>query len=640
VKCVRNSKYNSESGLGKLLMQELEHLDGHQLDSMSSDPLFDDNGGDEGADYGRSVGRSTSSRARHTAFKFFGSTAQVPFPEVLKEIALQELSGDLQVISGPAIRTLYFNRGFIVFASSNLKRDRLGQRLLQSGKVTERELEMACQMMKGRKRIGEAMIAAGLLSEEELGQEVARQSKRIVLSTYSMKNGIYSFDERHCSIPMELRLGFSIYGLQLEGIRRMTNGRLILQGLGSLLRRLRCSELPPFTVEEADLRPIERKVISATTKGGALGEMAKSVGEDKGKVLRASYGLLCAGILEYADMAPRELKVQEETETFLLSSLDKSEEPSPAINVRQEVLLQFDALERATPDELLDVDESADDETIAQAYENQRQEWEKKQSLIDSEKSLYIKVEEIKRRLAAAHEAMLGKGKLPPLEGTEGAGAELEEEEFEFEFEIDEEIDAAAAEPADLDFDTSEDPVAVSDAPPSETVVELIEEKAPPAERVETIAVSPEPETGSTIPPGLMKDSKEKLKGILYDLKVRKAVNDAEGAISLMYELVELVPDNSKYEVMLAQALAKHPVMCKRAERHFRRALSLDPQNADYHYRMGLYYKSFNMKSRALAEFKTALRIAPTHSKARSGLVDLKKDSSSTMEKVFKKILG
>jgi Tfp pilus assembly protein PilF len=80
--------------------------------------------------------------------------------------------------------------------------------------------------------------------------------------------------------------------------------------------------------------------------------------------------------------------------------------------------------------------------------------------------------------------------------------------------------------------------------------------------------------------------------------------------------------------------------MCKRAERHFRRALSLDPQNAECHYRMGSYYKSFNMKSRALAEFKTALRIDPTHSKARRELVDLKKNGSSAMEQLFKKILG
>jgi tetratricopeptide (TPR) repeat protein len=346
-------------------------------------------------------------------------------------------------------------------------------------------------------------------------------------------------------------------------------------------------------------------------------------------------------------MAPRELKVQEEMGAFLLSSLDKGADPAPATNVRQEVLLQFDDLDRATPGELLEVDESADDEVIEEAYEKQRAEWEKKQSLIENEKSLYIKVEEIKRRLDAAHEAMLEKKKLPPLEGAEGTDAGLAEEEIQFQ--LVDGVGAATEEPADLDFEASEEPVDLPESPPSEVMTEVIEAKAPPVETVETTSdeesdtggtLSPGVDTGGTLPPGMLKEAKERRKSILYNLKVRKAVGDSEGAISLMYELVELVPTSARYELMLAEALAKHPVMCKKAERHFRRALSLDPQNADYHFRLGLYYKSFNYKSRALSEFKTALRIDPTHSGARSGLVDLKKNGSGAMDQLFKKILG
>jgi Tfp pilus assembly protein PilF len=107
-----------------------------------------------------------------------------------------------------------------------------------------------------------------------------------------------------------------------------------------------------------------------------------------------------------------------------------------------------------------------------------------------------------------------------------------------------------------------------------------------------------------------------------------------------MYEVVELMPHSAKYEAMLADALASHPVLCKRAERHFRRALFLEPQNADLHYRLGRYYQSFKMKSRALSEYKSALRINPKHSKARSALVEDKDANAKPMEQLFKKFFG
>ena len=120
----------------------------------------------------------------------------------------------------------------------------------------------------------------------------------------------------------------------------------------------------------------------------------------------------------------------------------------------------------------------------------------------------------------------------------------------------------------------------------------------------------------------------------MRDIKLRKMVNDDEGVISLLYEVVQLEPENAKYEALLAQALASLDVMKKKAERHFRRAISLDPQNAALHYYLGRYYQSFDLNSRALAEFKTALRIDPQHAKARSALVELKGDDTSLQDRL------
>ncbi|HEY7820693.1 MAG TPA: tetratricopeptide repeat protein, partial [Vicinamibacteria bacterium] len=245
--------------------------------------------------------------------------------------------------------------------------------------------------------------------------------------------------------------------------------------------------------------------------------------------------------------------------TFLLSKLDGITEAAPASNVRQEVLLEFENSGRASAEELLLVEDGAAPEAIEKAYEERRAAWAEKQKTLQDEKTLFLKVDEIQKRLARA-KAQLLEAKAPP---------------------------------------PSEDPAPVRAA----------RTKAP-------------------------KETTEELKRLLREIKLRRMVEDEEGTISLLYEVVALEPESAKYEAMLAQALASHPVMRSKAERHFRRALSLDPQNAEAHYLLGRYYQSFDMKSRALAEFKAALAIDPRLSQARSALVELKAPDAGIQDKL------
>ncbi|HLE70147.1 MAG TPA: DUF4388 domain-containing protein [Vicinamibacteria bacterium] len=484
-----------------------------------------------------------------------GSLASIALPEVLKTIALHELSGCLEVTSGRNVRTIYFDRGFIVFAASNSKSDRLGQCLLDAGKVTEHELDLAARLMNGKRRIGEAIVEAGYLTQDELGRELANQARKIATSLFAVEEGMYRFEQQECPIPLELRLGLSLYRIQLEGIRLMKNGKLIGGALSSPKSQVRLSKCPPFSFEEVRFVPVELLVMEAAQKDRSLEAIVERIGKGQGTVLRAVYGLLSAGILERVQQgrAAKPLKVQEEIGTFLLSKLDKSAEGAKATNVRQEVLLEFESSERASAEELLAVDGGAAPEAIERAYEQRRATWAQKQKTLENEKTLFLKVEEIQKRLAQA------KAKLLEVNG------------------------------------------------------------------------APLPQSA---PVHRKKASSEELKRLLREIKLRRLVEDDEGTISLLYEVVALEPESAKYEAMLAQALASHPVLKSTAERHFRRALSLAPQNAEVHYLLGRYYQSFDMRSRALAEFKAALAIDPKLSQARSALVELKGQYGGLQDKL------
>lgn len=568
--------------------------------------------------------------------KLVGSLVHVPLPEVLQEISDRELSGDLQFIAKNAVRTLYFDHGFVVFAGSSRQKDRLGPRLIQAGKVSKREIKLAARLLKYKRRIGEAMVEIGILTEEDLGQEVARQVRQIILSLFSSKDTVFNFDERECSIPMELRLSLSIYRIQLEGVRRITNEKLILKGLGSLDRRVRLSDLPPFSFEDSELWSVERKVIGATEFGAVLHKVLDIVEEDRVHTLRALYGLLCAGILDFVDGAKRTLKIQEEMGTFLLSDLGKDSGEAPTSDLRQEVLLQFDSLEQASPFELLGIEESATEEEVQRAFEERQAEWQKKQTIVDTEKTLSLKIEEIKTRIARAHARVLAAKKAgkDPDKAVDSVDDE-DQENILFAVDVPEE-DRFCSDPGLLATESPTPEVssavaAEADSDTSQTGFEMV--AARPPEAPSSDAPQPASQVDKT-------DLKRDVKRLLYDIKVRRAINDDEGAISLLYEIVELEPGSVKFATMLANALAEHPVMSKRAERHFRRALSLDPQNGKLHFSLGRYYQSFNMRSRALAEFKTALRIDPRHADARAALVELKENGGSSMDKFMHRVFG
>jgi tetratricopeptide (TPR) repeat protein len=492
-----------------------------------------------------------------------GSLARVALPEILKTVALSERSGSLEVTAGRSVRTIYFDRGFIVFTASNSEKDRLGQCLLEAGKLTEKELELAASLMQGRRRIGEAIVEAGYLTQEELGHALAQQARRIATSLFALEEGLYRFEEQDCPIPLELRLSLSIYRIQLEGIRQMKNEKLIAGHLPTQSSGIRLSRCPPFSFEEVRFLPIELLVMEAAQKERSLDAIGERVKKARGTVLRAIYGLLSAGILEPARGGDkRTLKVQEETGGFLLSKLEQ-ERSEPAANVRQEVLLGFESSEHASAEDLLEIAAGASPDEIELAYVKRRTVWEETQKRIADERTLCLKVEEIQERLARARDQLLG-----------------------------------------------------AEQPPEEKAEE-------PAEKPAKTKRSP---------------SSSEVKRLLKEVKLRRMVEDSEGVISLLYEVVSLEPENAKYEAMLAQALGSHPVMKSKAERHFRRALSLDPQSAEVHYLFGRYYQSFDMRSRALAEFKAALAIDPRLAEARSALVEIKGESEGTLQDKLKRL--
>ena len=122
-------------------------------------------------------------------------------------------------------------------------------------------------------------------------------------------------------------------------------------------------------------------------------------------------------------------------------------------------------------------------------------------------------------------------------------------------------------------------------------------------------------------------------------MKLHFKLRDWEGAVPLLEQLIEICPGKAVYRGMMGRALSRLSSRRKEAEAHFIEALRLSPHDAEIHYWLGLYYKSFGLHSRALHEFKMTLRIQPRHEGARQQLgASAKQDDA--FGSVIKKFFG
>jgi tetratricopeptide (TPR) repeat protein len=500
-----------------------------------------------------------------------------PIAETLRALAGSRSSGDLQIQSGKAVKTIFFDHGRIVFAASNLKKDRLGEALVALGRITDDQYNQASALLGGerKRKFGEALIQAGIMDKTELGNSVARQVNRIALSVFPFSEGVATFDERRSAIPLEYMVSLSMHRLLHDGINLMTSEPLVHTGLGHLDRRVQLAPVAPFAFERSDATAEELEILEHAQRKVTLRRLAWVPGGLAFTRLRAAYALLASGLLVDSDRAEAGMQpvIQMETGTFLLSALQRQPDPSAGEALRREVADELERSAHLDREAWLKVSREAPRDELMQALEDKMERYHQLLEAAANDAALKNDLEVILGRVSAMQRLSRQAPPPPPPAPAAPAGEEA----------------AAAAPPA-------------SDAPPAAD--------APGGSQVSTGTF-----TGSAA-----------IEHLLLEGEVRMTVSDYANAIKVYSRLVELAPKIANYRMRLAVAKASYPRTAKQAERDFVEALRLEPDNADLHYTFGMYYKAMKQRARAQAELATALRLNRRHALARRELEALSPD--------------
>src|SRR4029450_7476621 len=121
-----------------------------------------------------------------------------------------------------------------------------------------------------------------------------------VLSIFEAHEGVLSFEERPCAIPLDYMVSLSVQRMLFDGIRMMTSRDLILAGLGELDRQVLLATGPPFRFSIEECTPEEVEIMEMARRKVTLRRLAWATGGLAFSRLRAVYALSASGVLEPA----------------------------------------------------------------------------------------------------------------------------------------------------------------------------------------------------------------------------------------------------------------------------------------------------------------------------------------------------
>lgn len=249
-----------------------------------------------------------------------GDLAELTLPEILQHLRLSKATGVLTVTHGGAKKSLYVKGGRVVFASSNLPNDRLGELLLREGKITVEEYEASIKAISKGKRQGKALVEMGALSPKDLWEGVQLQVREIIYPMFQWEEGQFHFEESQAPEKERITVDVDIVELTLAGLRRVdanggiqgrfSEGHTVLERVGD----------PP-----AGLEPYEEHVINLVDGERSAVEICRDSEIGDNETLKVLYGMQCIGVVRAKGKKVHTLDqdfVPEDSVTSLLNSFN------------------------------------------------------------------------------------------------------------------------------------------------------------------------------------------------------------------------------------------------------------------------------------------------------------------------------
>jgi hypothetical protein len=547
-----------------------------------------------------------------------GSLAEGLLPTVLRDLYVARKTGFLHFNREGERRSVYFSKGNIVHADTNVREERLGETLVRQGLLTEADLKRATGfVLRDKKRLGAVLVELDILDGDRLEDALAVHVREILLKVMTWTEGSYEFEEKEeGGIEPGLALKLSTGELILEAVRRIDDPDVIRYALGNIDRILGLSTDPLLRFQKITLSPADGYILSridGTLSTREVVQVIPMVAED---TMKSIFGLLCTGVVEYLPVPP---KAPPKAEPKPVAPVPKpaaaapTPPPQPPPSVappaaspaaaatpavssapsvsaeqearRKEVLELFETLKGKNHFEMLGIPRASNEAQVKEAYFKLARRFHPDSHHDPSLSDLRDKIEAIFIRLGEAYEVLRDRNRRSSYE-------------------------------SDLVSRMPRGPQAGGGPAP-----------APAA---------PDPEAESR----MAEESVKRAEKLYSQEKYWDAIQLLEPALqNLKGKMLQ------RARVGLAKSYVKNPKWVKRAEEQLQTVIREDANHAEAHFLLAGIYKASGLKNRAIHEYQRVLELKPEHEESRAALAELAASETTEEEKpagggFLKKLFG
>jgi tetratricopeptide (TPR) repeat protein len=158
-----------------------------------------------------------------------GSLKEASLPDVIQLLFLGRRTGCLALADQHNFGTIYLDEGLIVYAAIVNRRDRLGDILLRSGRISAEQLQQAIDAQDDDRqhKLGEILVGLGILTRAELEDYMRLQIEEAVYYLFTWTSGTFNFEAGVRPEREDFLVRISPEALLLEGARRVDEWSLI-----------------------------------------------------------------------------------------------------------------------------------------------------------------------------------------------------------------------------------------------------------------------------------------------------------------------------------------------------------------------------------------------------------------------------
>jgi curved DNA-binding protein CbpA len=542
--------------------------------------------------------------------------------DVIRTLYVNRRSGILHLTQGKVSKRIYFRKGSMIFANSDIESDRLGEFLIRRQVITREDFDKASRVMKETgSRFGRTLVELGHATPDAMESRVVEQIQAIIYSLFDWESGEYRFEQHENPVDEDIVLNLSTADIILEGARRLDDMSKVKRAVGDRCRIPQTTEDPLLLYQKmSTLSQSEGFILSRVDGLSSVAEILaiSPIGEDE--TLRCIYGLVSAGVLEFPGGSPTRDESLKPTESAAIEvkpasspgleppppreppapSRPKVEIPRPDVEVRrseakvsqpqatvepkvepagpspEEIAVHDDIIEKhaslseATLYDLLGISITANDTEVKKAYYAMAKRYHPDRHHSPHLRDVHGLLEELFGKITDAYQIL---------------SSALDRNRYDAKI-------------------RAEGPAAVAgwSGPSADGASESERKKA--AEE-------------------LYKEGKRHFDEMhFFD------------AIQCLREAVRVHPKKN-YHKLLAQSLMKNPKWLREAEEQFRFALKMDQFDAECYVGLGEIYESEGMSTRAQKMYEQAATYDPENEVVHKKIGEKRSQGMGTLKKIF-----